>query len=69
VISATGALAEMFLATSGRDGIAGWLARDAAAVSRRAPAEAFTRDLTRNTDGSASGPLGAVLDLLAEAER
>jgi hypothetical protein len=69
-----GQLAEVFLNVSGRAGSQlEAVARDAATVASIAlqygtPAETIRRALTRNTDGSASGPLGAVLDLLASRE-
>ena len=65
-----GRLAEVFLNVPGRvgSGIEA-MARDAATVASialqyGAPAKTIRRALTRNTDGSASGPLGTVLDLL-----
>ena len=67
-----GNLAEVFLNVSGRAGSQlEAVARDAATVASIAlqygtPAETIRRALTRNTDGSASGPLGKVLDLLDE---
>src|SRR5688572_1147583 len=66
-----GRLAEIFINVPGRAGSGiEAVARDAATVASIAlqygtPAETIRRALTRNTDGSASGPLGAVLDLLA----
>ena len=67
-----GRLAEIFLNVPGRVGSGiEVMARDAATVASIAlqygtPPETIRRALTRNTDGSASGPLGAVLDLLAQ---
>lgn len=69
-----GRLAEVFLNVPGRAGSAiEAVARDAAVVASialqyGAPAETLRRAVTRNTDGSASGPLGAVLDLLATSD-
>ena len=49
------------------------MARDAATIASIAlqygtPPETIRRALTRNADGSASEPLGAVLDLLADID-
>jgi hypothetical protein len=69
-----GRLAEVFLNVPGRAGSAiEAIARDAATVALialqyGAPVDVIRRALTRNTDGSASGSLGAVLDLLSESE-
>ena len=66
-----GSLAEVFLNVPGRVGSSiEAIARDAATVASIAlqygtPAETIRRALTRNVDGTASGPLGAVLDLLS----
>lgn len=67
-----GRLAEVFINAPGRvgSGIEA-MARDAATVASialqyGAPAETIRRALTRNTDATASGPLGAVLDRLAQ---
>ena len=65
-----GRLAEVFLNVPGRVGSGiEVMARDAATVASIAlqygvPTETIRHALTRNTDGSASGPLGAILDLL-----
>jgi len=65
-----GRLAEIFINVPGRAGSGiEAVARDAATVASIAlqygtPAETIRRALTRNADGTASGPLGAVLDLL-----
>src|SRR3981081_3589539 len=67
----TGELAEIFINVPGRSGSAiEAVARDAAILTsiclqHGASMETIRRALTRNSDGSASGPLGAVLDLLA----
>lgn len=67
-----GRLAEVFINVPGHAGSAiEAVARDAATVASIAlqygtPVETLRRALTRNTDGSASGPLGAILDLLAD---
>ena len=67
----TGGLAEIFINTPGRSGSAiEAFARDAAILTsiclqHGASVETIRHALTRNSDGSASGPLGAVLDLLA----
>ena len=66
-----GRVAEVFINVPGRAGSQiEAVARDAATVASIAlqygtPAETIKRALTRNADGSASGPLGAILDLLA----
>ena len=65
-----GGLAEIFINVPGHVGSGiETMARDAATVASialqyGAPAETVRRALTRNTDGSAGGPLGAILDLL-----
>jgi hypothetical protein len=70
-----GRLAEVFLNVPGRVGSAiEAMARDAATVASialqyGAPPETLRRALTRNTDGTAGGPLGAVLDLMASGQR
>jgi hypothetical protein len=67
----TGELGEIFINVPGRSGSAiEAVARDAAILASiclqyGASAEVIRRALTRNGDGSASGPLGAALDLLA----
>jgi hypothetical protein len=69
----TGGLAEIFINVPGRSGTAiEAVARDAAILTSiclqyGASAETIRRALTRNSDGSAGGPLGFVLDLLARA--
>jgi hypothetical protein len=69
----TGELGEIFINVSGRSGSAvEAMARDAAILTsiclqHGASMETIRHALTRNTDGSASGPLGVVLDLLASA--
>src|SRR4030088_1156514 len=69
----TGGLAEIFINVPGRSGTAiEAVARDAAILASiclqyGAPVEVIRRALTRNGDGSAGGPLGVVLDLLAQA--
>lgn len=67
-----GQLAEVFLngAKCGTD--ADTAAKDAAIVASLAlqhgvPCDVIQRAVTRNRDGTASGPLGAALDLLAAA--
>jgi hypothetical protein len=69
----TGGLAEIFLNVPGRSGSAiEAVARDAAILTsiclqHGASVETIRHALTRNSDGSAGGPLGVVLDLLASA--
>jgi hypothetical protein len=69
----TGRLAEIFINVPGRSGSAvEAVARDAAILTsiclqHGASMETIRHALTRNSDGSASGPLGVVLDLLALA--
>src|SRR3981081_3865952 len=69
----TGGLAEIFINVPGRSGSAiEAVARDAAIPTsiflQYAASIATIRDaLRRNSDGSAGGPLGVVLDLLAQA--
>ena len=69
----TGGLAEIFINVPGRSGSAiEAMARDAAILTsiclqHGASVEIIRHALTRNSDGSASGPLGVVLDLLASA--
>jgi hypothetical protein len=66
-----GRVAEVFLNVPGRVGSSiEAIARDAATVASialqyGAPTETIRRALTRNMDGSASGPLGTALDLLS----
>lgn len=68
----TGELAEIFINVPGRSGSGiEAVARDAAILTsiclqHGASAETIRHALTRNSDGSAGGPLGAVLDLLAK---
>jgi hypothetical protein len=67
----TGGLAEVFINVPGRSGSAiEAMARDAAVLTsiclqHGASVETIRHALTRNGDGSASGPLGVILDLLA----
>jgi hypothetical protein len=67
----TGGLAEIFINVPGRSGSAiEAMARDAAILTsiclqHGASVEIIRHALTRNSDGSAGGPLGVVLDLLA----
>jgi hypothetical protein len=69
-----GRVAEVFLNVVGKAGTAiETAARNSAIVASLAfqfgvPATVIRRALTRNTDGSASGPLGALLDLLTDEE-
>ena len=69
----TGRLAEIFINVPGRSGSAiEAVARDAAILTSiclqyGAAVETIRHALTRNSDGSAGGPLGVVLDLLAPA--
>jgi hypothetical protein len=69
----TGALSEIFINVPGRSGTAiEAVARDAAILTSiglqyGASVETIRHALTRNGDGRASGPVGAVLDLLATA--
>jgi hypothetical protein len=69
----TGGLAEIFINVPGRSGSAiEAVARDAAILTSiclqyGASAATIRHALTRNSDGSAGGPLGVVLDLLAPA--
>jgi hypothetical protein len=69
----TGRLAEVFINVPGRSGSAiEAVAPDAAILTsiclqHGASMETIRHALTRNGDGSASGPVGAVLDLLALA--
>jgi len=66
----SGELAEVFLNTSKTGTAAAINAQDAATAAsllfqHGCPTEMLRRALTRNPDGSAAGPLGAVLDLLS----
>jgi hypothetical protein len=67
----SGELAEIFINVPGRSGSAiEAVARDAAILAsiclqHGASADTIRHALTRNSDGSASGPLGVLLDLLA----
>ena len=69
----TGGLAEIFINVPGRSGSAiEAVARDAAILTSiclqyGASVATIRHALTRNNDGSAGGPLGVVLDLLASA--
>src|SRR3954466_6566040 len=69
----TGELAEIFINVPGRSGSAiEAVARDAAILTsiclqHGASMDTIRHALTRNGDGSASGPVGVVLDLLARA--
>src|SRR4051794_22179925 len=69
----TGELGEIFINVPGRSGSAiEAVARDAAILTSislqyGASLETIRHALTRNSDGSASGPVGVVLDLLARA--
>ena len=69
----TGGLAEIFINVPGRSGSAiEAVARDAAILTSiclqyGASVATIRHALTRNSDGSAGGPLGVVLDLLAQA--
>jgi ribonucleoside-diphosphate reductase alpha chain len=69
---ADGGLAEIFLTTAKRGTAVDVNARDAAVAAslllqHGCPMDTLRRALTRNSDGSASGPLARALDLLAEA--
>jgi hypothetical protein len=66
--------AEIFLTTAKHGTLLDTNARDAAIAAslllqHGCPAETLRRALTRNGDGSASGPLAHVLDLLQEHSR
>jgi hypothetical protein len=69
-----GGLAEIFINVPGRTGSSlEAVARDAAILAsiclqHGASADVIRRALTRNSDGSAGGPLGAVLDLIAKED-
>jgi hypothetical protein len=67
-----GSIAELFLNNCKSNSAADVNARDAAitfsfAVQHGADPEAIRLALCRNEDGSASGPLGAALDIITEA--
>jgi ribonucleoside-diphosphate reductase alpha chain len=67
----SGDLAEIFLNTSKHGTAVDVNARDAAVAASLlfqygCPARTLRRALTRNSDGSASGPLARALDLLAD---
>jgi hypothetical protein len=66
-----GRVAELFCDNHKAGSSIGTLVRDSAiifsfAVQHGADVEAIRRALSRNSDGSACGPLGAVLDAIAE---
>jgi hypothetical protein len=66
-----GGLAEIFLSTAKHGTAIDVNARDAAVAAslllqHGCPADTLRKALTRNGDGSASGPLAHALDLLAE---
>src|SRR5262249_29990965 len=66
-----GRIAEVFLTGSKTGTEVDVAARDSAVVASLAlqhgcPCDVLRRALIRNPDGSASGPLGALLDLLAQ---
>jgi ribonucleoside-diphosphate reductase alpha chain len=68
-----GRLAEIFLNAAKHGTAVDVHARDAAVAAslllqHGCPVETLSRALTRNVDGSASGPLARALDLLADAE-
>jgi hypothetical protein len=68
-----GRIGEVFLTNHKSNSAADVNARDAAitfsiAVQHGAEPEVIRRALCRNADGSASGPLGAALDIIAEIE-
>ena len=71
----TGELAEIFVNVPGRSGSAiEAVARDAAILTSiclqyGASVETIRHAMTRNSDGSPGGPLGALLDLLAPPVR
>ena len=67
-----GSLAEVFLSTHKHGTAVDVNARDAAVAASLllqygCPADTLSRALTRNGDGSASGPLARALDLLASS--
>jgi ribonucleoside-diphosphate reductase alpha chain len=68
---ADGGLAEIFLVTAKHGSALDVIARDAAVAAslllqHGCPVGTLRRALTRNSDGSASGPVAHALDLLAE---
>jgi hypothetical protein len=68
---ADGGLAEIFLSTARHGTAVDLNARDAAVAAslllqHGCPVDTLRRALTRNANGSASGPLARALDLLAE---
>ena len=70
---ADGGLAEIFLATTKHGSALDVIARDAAVAAslllqHGCPVGTLLRALTRNSDGSASGPLARALDLLASEQ-
>lgn len=71
----SGELAEIFINVPGRNGTTiETVARDGAILASiclqyGATADVIRRALTRNSDGSAGGPVGAVLDLIAPLPR
>ena len=70
---ADGGLAEIFLATTKHGSALDVIARDAAVAAslllqHGCSVETLRQALTRNSDGSASGPLAHALDLLAERQ-
>jgi len=70
---ADGGLAEIFLVTAKHGSALDVIARDAVAAAslllqHGCPADTLRRALTRNSDGSASGPLARALDLFASEQ-
>jgi ribonucleoside-diphosphate reductase alpha chain len=70
---ADGGLAEIFLATAKQGSALDVIARDAAVAAslllqHGCPVGTLLRGLTRNSDGSASGPLARALDLFASEQ-
>ena len=68
---ADGGLAEIFLATAKHGSALDVIARDAAVAAslllqHGCPVDTLRQALTRNSDGSGSGPLARALDLIAE---
>jgi hypothetical protein len=68
---ADGGLAEIFLATAKHGSALDVIARDAAVAAslllqHGCSVETLRQALTRNSDGSGSGPLACALDLIAE---
>ena len=68
---ADGTLAEIFLATAKHGSALDVIARDAAVAAslllqHGCSVDTLRQSLTRNSDGSASGPLARALDLIAE---